>query len=54
VRNKKLKAIIAIALILCIIFPVAIWASQKQEFSIKDWYDESNKRINLSFQHNAG
>jgi len=54
VRNKKLKAIIAIALILCIIFPVAIWASQKQEFSIKAWYDESNKRINLSFQHNAG
>lgn len=53
-RNKKLKAIIAIALILCIIFPVAIWASQKQEFSIKAWYDESNKRINLSFQHNAG
>jgi len=34
VRNKKLKAIIAIALILCIIFPVAIWASPKKDGKI--------------------
>lgn len=51
-KNKRVKIVLIIALILCIIFPVTIWASS-QEYAFLAQYIKEKDKVKLTYEHKA-